>query len=80
MLHRIGEEEGSLWLFLSELFGWREKLNIMLEKVDGGLPFSMVSKDKKKVLGEKCGLKDMGNRFGLERGPIARSISWRPKS
>lgn len=37
-------------------------------------------KDKKKVLGEKLGLKNMGNRFGLERDPVARFVSWRLKS
>lgn len=41
VLHRLGEVEGSLWHIRSELFGWREKLDIMLEKVDGGLGLIM---------------------------------------
>lgn len=35
MLHKIGEVKGSLWHFRAELSGWKENINVMLERING---------------------------------------------
>lgn len=34
---KLGEVEGTLWHFREDLSRWKEKIDVMLEGIDGGL-------------------------------------------
>lgn len=41
VLQKLGEVEGSLWHFKVKLSVWKEKIKVMMEKIDGSLGSSM---------------------------------------
>lgn len=86
VLQSLGEAEGALWHIRSELISWKENCDSLLKKVDGGLGLLMglghVSVDPKvykKELGRQSGPKDEGNKKGLVRGPVSRSVHEGPR-